>query len=375
MTDPFEARLQRALDHAARQLEVPRVPWRGLAEGERRRPRFERVAPLAAAAVAVIVVVFAFVLIRHPGSPTAPGPNGLPQAPSAAFQPHLTPSQLSAVLAAYRKVVANDRGCRGLGGPELTTGSPSRELRSLFAILRAPASAGKPLRGLLERERGPALQPGAEYYVNQIRPARTAFGGTFYILPAGNITGQGGVAARCQDEQVTALKQKLSRAQPSLRNQMLAAQARYLAYMGYLARHPEGICAAWLTHPVKDEGTLMCGSLANFERWGIMADDANELHGNPVFWTVVPDVVATVTLHFTPDGTPLRHPVTMTVRPVGNVVVAVVPHGRGFRRGTLTRTSWADAFPSTIVLRDRSGHVVRRDKVTPNMPTECGFSC
>jgi hypothetical protein len=369
MTDPFEARLERTLDHAARQLEVSPQPWRGTAASGRQRPRFERLTLLAGVAVAVLVAVFAVVLIghRHPVSPAA---GTLPPASPAAFEPHLTPSQLNAVLAAYRKVTTQDRGCRSLSGPELTSGRPSPELTSLFSILREPASSGEALRGLLERERGPALQPAAEYYVNQIHAARAAFGGTFYVLPAGNITGQRGVAARCQAEQVTALKQRLSRTKPSLRNRMLAAQARYLAYMRYLARHPEGICAAWLTRPVKDEGTLMCGSVANFERWGIMAVDSNQLHGRPVFWTVVPDVVATATLHFTPDGTPLRHPVTMTVRPVGNFVVAVVPHGRFGARG-----AWADAFPSTIVLRDRNGQVIRRDKVTPSMPTDCGFGC
>jgi hypothetical protein len=371
MTDPFEARLQRALDHAARQLEVPMIPWRDPARSGRRRPRLERLGLLAGAAVAVIVVVLAVALIghRHPVS-SAAAPNPLAHAPAAAFQPPLTPPELNLILAAYRRVAAGDRDCQGLSGPELAHGTPSSQVRSLFSTLRGPPTTDGRLRRVLENERGPALIPGTEFYVNQIHRARSAFGGTFYLIPAGNITGQRGVPARCQAEQVTALKARLARAKASVRARVLAAQRRYLAYMRYLALHPEGVCAAWLGPGVGNAANLMCGAMANFERWGIMADASSALNGTPVFWTVVPDVVSTVTLRFVPGGTPLRHPVTITVRPLGNVAVAVVPHGRSGSRG-----SWADQFPATIVLRDRAGHLVRRTTVTPNMPTLCGFGC
>jgi hypothetical protein len=32
-------------------------------------------------------------------------------------------------------------------------------------------------------------------------------------------------------------------------------------------------------------------------------------------------------------------------------------------------------FPSTIVLRDAAGHVIKKTTVTPNMPTACGYGC
>jgi hypothetical protein len=66
-----------------------------------------------------------------------------------------------------------------------------------------------------------------------------------------------------------------------------------------------------------------------------------------LFWTVVPDGVNTVTLRFAPDGTRLKRPVTTTVRPVNNVVVAREPYS-------------APRLPSSVILRAGDGHVIKR---------------
>jgi hypothetical protein len=110
---------------------------------------------------------------------------------------------------------------------------------------------------------------------------------------------------------------------------------------------------------------LVCATIAEFERWGVLVDASVYLDHAAVFWTVVPDGVATVTLRFVPGGSTLRHTVTTTVRPVNNVVVTKEPYD----------APNASGFPSTIVLRAADGHIIKKTTVTPNMPTVCGYGC
>jgi hypothetical protein len=206
-----------------------------------------------------------------------------------------------------------------------------------------------------------------ELYLNQIRAARSAYGAQFYVIPAGNVSGQRGVPGRCQAEQVAALRLDLSRASAGRRARMLAAQARYLAYLRYLARHPDGICATFVpAHATALDlvDNLGCATLADFQRWGVLADASAYLGGRiGVFWTVVPDEVATFTLRFTVrEG---GAPATVTVHPVNNVVIAREPFHAPYQSGV----------PSTIVLRSADGDVVKTVQTSPNMITLCGYGC
>jgi hypothetical protein len=285
---------------------------------------------------------------------------------SGAFEPRLSPTEERYVSAAWNTTVARDPGCRGFAGPELTRGSPGRDLASRFAILRRPPVAADGLRALLHIS-GRAWTAGTDLYLNQIRRARSALGATFYVIPAGNVTGQRGVPARCGAEQIATLKHRLSRLAPRRRTRILAAQARYLQYLRYLALHPEGICATFVLtragylHAGDNFG---CATIADFGRWGVLADTQAYLGGRvAAFWTVVPDGVATVTLTFTaPNG---RRLMASTVRAVNNVVVAKEPYKAPNQSG----------FPSTIVLRAADGRTIKKIDVTPNMPTLCGYGC
>lgn len=206
-----------------------------------------------------------------------------------------------------------------------------------------------------------------ELYLNQIRLARSAFGATFYVIPAGNVTAARGVPAHCGREQVAALERRLSHLPQRRRARVLAAQARYLTYLRYLALHAEGICASYFPSHARKldiaDNLPSCATLADFGRWGVLVDASVYLAHAAVFWTVVPDGVATLTLRFTkPNGRPLA---TSTASTVHNVVVAREPYRAPFQSG----------FPSTIVLRAADGRLIKKIQVSPDMPTLCGFGC
>jgi hypothetical protein len=361
--EDLEDRLRRVLDQAARQLQVPPAVWHGPspAPGRRRlrRPDLGGVVVLVSVLVVGLIAVFALTDLRSRQAAPAGQPGGSPQPPAVAFEPHLTRTESDYVAAAARAVFARDRACRGFQGPELTSGSPSPVLTSTFAILRRATTPAAGLGRMLH------WSAGAQLYVNQVHRARSAFGATFYVLPAGDVSGQRGVPARCGPEEAAALKRQLAHVPRRERARVIAAQTRFLAYLRYLALHPEGICAGYRTATPTGGPALMCATLANFQRWGVLVDASVYLDHAAVFWTVVPDGVATVTLGFVTGGRAVTHTVTTTVRPVNGVVVAKEPFDAPSESG----------FPSTITLRGAGGRLIKKIKVTPNMPTICGYGC
>jgi hypothetical protein len=294
---------------------------------------------------------------------------------SVASEPRLSHTEAKYVDAAWSATVARDHACDGTHGPTFTTGSPSRALAARFAILRRPVTPADRLPTLLQHNLPPQQVAGGEavynreLHLNQIRLGRSAFGASFYFIPAGNVTAPRGVPARCGPEQVAALERRLSHLPGRERARILAAQARYLAYLRYLALHAEGICASYFpAHARKVDlanNLPNCATLADFGRWGVLVDASVCLDHVAVFWTVVQDGVATVTLRFVPHGGPLTNIATTTVRAVNNVVVTREPYHAPYQSG----------FPSTIVLRAADGTVIKKIAVTPNMPTLCGYGC
>ena len=142
--------------------------------------------------------------------------------------------------------------------------------------------------------------------------------------------------------------------------QLVLSLGEVLVNLGSLALRAGGVCA---TFTVRRElgDNFGCATLTDFGEWGVLADTNAYIGGAvAVFWTVVPDGIASVTLRF---GDP--HGATITVRAVNNVVVARDPFDAPAQSG----------FPSTIVLRAADGHAVRDIAVTPNMPTLCGYGC
>lgn len=179
------------------------------------------------------------------------------------------------------------------------------------------------------------------------------------------MTGAAGVPARCDREQIAAVERRVSHL-PGVQQRatIVGAEARYLGYPRYLDLHAEGICATVLpAHAATlQRDDLGCATPADFAGRGLLADASAYLGSHiGVFWTVVPDGVATVTISFSdPNG---RAPMTTTVRPVSNVVVARRPQDA------------LNQIPSTIVLRRGDGHLLKKIAVTStNMPT-IGYGC
>lgn len=375
--DELENRIRRVLDQTARQLPVRPVAWHEPPATRRRRlprPTLRSVGALTAVLVALAIVAGALIALGHQPHNPSPSPGGspLPAAPPVSVRPHLSPTESRYITAASRTTAARDHACRNVTTPELTNGSPSRALTSRFAILRRPPTAAGRLRRLLHDRHayGPARNEGVgqELYLNQIRLARTAFGARFYVIPAENVSGARGVPARCRHEQVVALNHHVSRLPRHQRNQIAAAQTRYLAYLRYLARHPAGVCATFVPAGARRldlADNLGCATLADFGRWGVLADADAVLPHATVFWTVVPDGVAKVTWGFATGTGGLKHPVHLTARPVNNVAIAKVPYSTPHRSG----------FPSIIELTSANGDVIKKIHVTPNMITLCGYGC
>jgi hypothetical protein len=358
--EDFEDRLRRVLDQAARRLEVPAVAWEGPAPVTTRARRLGSVLTLAGVVVAVAITVSLLALLGHQRAASTAGPTANP--PSS-IEPRLSGQEVKYIGATWKTVVAQDPACNGTHGSELVHGSAIRALTARFGVLRLPPVPARALQAFLHGRRAPgSIVLNQELDLNQIHLARSAFGARFYVIPAGNVTGQRGVPARCGREQAVVLRHRVAHLPAQQRKRIVTAQTKWLAYLRYLALHPEGICATFI--PPHATGLDLgdnfgCATLADFARWGVLADGSAYLGGTVgAFWTVVPDGVATVTVRF-----PGR--AAITARPVNNVVVVRQPWDAPNQSG----------FPSTITLRARDGRLIRNIKVSPNMITLCGYGC
>ena len=328
----------------------------------------------AAAALAALV---ALAVAESVGVAAAPDAGRRALSPSP-VKPRLTPVESRYYSLAWRATVARDRACSGFAGPTFTTGSPSREITRRFAILRRPATPAAQLPILLHHNLPPQHITNGwtlynqELYLNQIRLARSAFGLSFYVIPAGNVTWEREVPARCAAEQVAALKLRVGDLQPRERAQILAAQAKYLAYVRYLTLHSEGICASYYRTHTRTldiaHDLPSCATLAQLHNWGVLVEGNVDLDHAAVFWTVVPDDVATVTLRFARSGRTVTHSAMRTVRPVNNVVVAREPYRAPAKCGGYH-------LPSRIVLRAADGRVIKSVANTPDTATPCCRCC
>jgi hypothetical protein len=354
---PLEDRLRQVLDQAARQLDVPPPEWNGPSHRGRRRAG-NALTLIGAGIVAVIVAVALTTSAGRRVTPASAPSLAALSPPPASLEPSLPAGARAYIDAARADAVAHNPVCRGFQGPDVTRGAPSRALTSSFEVLRRPPVVPP---GLPRNHRMGSA--GAQLYANQVRVARTFSGAIFYVVPAGNVTGQAGVPARCEGEQVAALQQRVSHVPSRRRAPILAAQRRYLNYLRYLALHAEGVCAGLVAPgiPGLEGGTTAgCATVADFERWGVLADADVVIDGRPTFWTVVPDGVASVTLSYATPAAPSQT-ASITVRPVNNLVVAIEPK--------------AATFPSAVVLHAADGSVLKRIATTPSMPTLCGFGC
>ena len=153
---------------------------------------------------------------------------------------------------------------------------------------------------------------------------------SYYLLPAGNVVGAVPPSARCYVEQAAALQAELRQVGPSLRSSAgrLAVQERYDD------QHPEGagveVLAGGNGGAGGGPGDAYAGTTTELERSGLTGA-AVPLGATTIVSGIVPDGVATVTLHYPPaaNAGKVAPAFTVTEHPIKNVFVASLPRPFG----------------------------------------------
>jgi hypothetical protein len=316
--------------------------------GERRsHPRswlgLRAVPAILAGAVALGIAAFALVALGHGRAPSrTPPAHPLILGPSTAPPlPHLPPADFWLIIEAQMKAARHPDCPRNVSSaPAISYGSPSRKLLSLLgALRRPPIPADSAARALVERSlaAGAGEGPGLEVYIRYIRLARVLNGVSYFIVPAGDVIQFGPSSARCDAAQATALRQ-LVHGRPKLAR-ALPLQAEYLRWQRYQATHTEGVFVVEMSAAGHDfSGNL---TTADIEA-GAVSGPSSETSGY-IFYSVVPDGVAAITMRFPRDHERSFSPVTAAVG--GNVYV-LTPPPRAF-------------YPSQIIWRGADGRVIR----------------
>jgi hypothetical protein len=302
---------------------------------------------LLAVGVAVAVAVTALVILGRGKAPSSAPAGARPSklAAGAPQQPNISPAAWTYIKQAQRSAAAQDPSCSAFvkNLPATSAGQPSTALTSILGVLRRPATPADQLPEIFAH--GGAFPPGSirEIYINDVRLARTLAGTSFYIIPAGNVTGFRPLPNRCTHLEVIALQTELQHAPATKRARLLDLQRTYLAWEQYQARHPEGICFAATAR--SGSGSLGCGNtIADIEQGRAGLGGATTGTANTLFHGVVPDGVATVTLRYPPSADAAQA-VTITSKVINNLFVVSTP----------------GEFPQTITWRAANGSVINHE--------------
>jgi hypothetical protein len=342
--------------------EVVRTRSAGSVRSGRRRVRGLRGLAVGLAVVpAVAVAVLALIVLRHTPTQGQAGRSSASNiAANAPQQPNVPPAEWSYIQAAHRVAVARDPACSTSAGRESTIsdGAPGRALLATLGVLRQPRTAAdvlpQPLSQALSTH---GLGTARELFVNFVRRARSVLGASFYIIPAGNIDGLKSVPARCTGEEDAALRRELPRIPKSLRAQTVSFQARYLTWQRYTAAHPQGIALA-TTASIGGGGIAAGWTVADIDRGmaglgqgGIAVGSRNtrRVFGGTGLHGIVPDEVATVTLHY-PVRSVNGRPVSVTVKVINNIFIA---------------PNTARRLPPAISWYDAHGHLIKTVNLAP----------
>lgn len=262
---------------------------------------------LAAVAVTLAVAVVALTTIGHghPGGPRSAA------GPAAAHRRQ----ELGYLQAADQKVLRT-HACRARvpAVPALSQGSPPAALLATLGVLRRPATIADTFPGSLQDKGG--LRG---IYVRYIRRARVVNGVSYYVVPAASLpdlvppTG-------CDAAIVAALHAELPRIPASLRAPTVALQAQMIARQREIAQEAAsgGVCLMFAS--VDGRGGTCGATASQVEQRGLVS-----AYG--LLSGVVPDGVATVTIHY-PASNGLAA-LTVTADVVGNVFVTSVSPSTG----------------------------------------------
>lgn len=304
-------------------------------------------------AAAVAVLVLALTVVKpghHTAAPTAGhGPTHHPtppppQGPNAAAS--------KAVAKADAAVAKRDPGCvqRVNRGQTLSHDMPLPALTASLGVLRRPASPHDAAWRTLFNN---GWDAGAEVYVDYVREARVAYGKAFFLVPEGHITPFGAIPSRCYREQVVELRHEFAHAvhpaTPNVVVAALAAQRGNVHALRVQTAQRSGLCfAAVSLHRRGKTGGVDMGCSPGTESLGPDLSGGigeGDRAGGTIFAAIVPDGVASVTLHFLAGkGNPARD---VTSQAVNNVVVFKIPPH-----------TYHASFPTSIIRRDGAGHVI-----------------
>jgi hypothetical protein len=244
----------------------------------------------------------------------------------------------------------------------LVDGTPSRGLLSSLAALRAPGRG--PIAGIGDdlQHVGPPVPTGV--YALYERLARTvalpasrsapAESVSVYVVAAADVTGAASVPSRCDAEQTAAVHGELPRIPSALRTPTLQLAARTLDQRRSTVQHAEGIAVVALSHdgsgPSIDAYSATTGQ---FLQRGAISHVGFRSGAGTVLSGVVPDGVASVTLHFPArfGGANPKPPLSVTARPLENVFVVRVPR-------SFIPQAFGGTTPDSIKWRTANGTVI-----------------
>ena len=248
-------------------------------------------------------------------------------------------------------------------------GTPSNALLSSLAALRG---GGGPLIGGVAddvQHVGPPVPTGL--YLRFERLARTvtlpatrsapAMPVKLYVVAASNVTGATVVPPRCDAEQTAALRSELPQIPKALRTPTVQLAAQVLAQRRALAQHAEGI--AILALSPSGGGTLLdsySATTTQLQHRGAISPAGFRWGTGTIFSGVVPDGVATVTLHFPAQDRAGKAapPISVTTHPVGNVFVVRLPR-------TFVAPPFGNITPDTTTWRTANGTIIKTIHSSP----------
>jgi hypothetical protein len=253
----------------------------------------------------------------------------------------------------------------------LIDGTPSRGLLSSLAVLRAPG--GAPIDGMDDdlQHVGPPVPTGV--YAQYERLARTvalpatrsapAASMSVYVVAAANVTGATSVPSRCDAEQTAALRGELPKIPSALRTPTVQLAARTLAQRRSTAQSAEGIAVVVVAPSHDATGPRVdaySATTTQFQQSGAISQAGLQSGSSTVLSGVVPDGVASVTLHFPArfGGAHPAPPLTVTAIAVENVFVVRVPR-------SFIAQAFGGTTPDSIKWRAADGTVIRTIHPSP----------
>jgi hypothetical protein len=248
------------------------------------------------------------------------------------------------VATAFEAARSHTRACSvGPRWPRgVNHGSPSPGLLSILGVLRRPATRAD-LPKFLSHGPGADLAPGI--FVNYVRQARSAFGDSYYVVPAE----AGQISAGCARAETLRLRSGLRGIPRALRPAAIE--------LGKSANASEGPHQGVYVLEIGRHGASSGGGGASAseieQRGGDFASDG--IGGGAIFSGLVPDGVASIALHYPAKGSSSTSPrqLTITTRPVENVIVVKVP--RQAEDAVPQKMVWLSAQGTTIKTISRAG--------------------